>query len=106
VHLANEWFDKYGEVSVFVTRMVPGVRAYSSIACGNLQNGSKEVAGYAFLGSLPCNAALAFAGFYLGANWHNITSMYYSVVVAVLLVFVVVIQMRCYDPGESSGRRM
>jgi len=43
----------------------------------------KKFAGYAFLGSLPWDAALALAGFYLAANWHNITSMYYSVVVAV-----------------------
>lgn len=34
LHLANDWFDKYGEISVFVSRMVPGVRAYSSIPAG------------------------------------------------------------------------
>jgi hypothetical protein len=44
------------------------------------------------LGSLPWNAALAFAGFYLGANWHNIISTYYSVVAAVLLVLAIIIR--------------
>jgi membrane protein DedA with SNARE-associated domain len=91
VYLANEWFDKYGEVSVFVSRMVPGVRACSSMPAGICRMDLKKFAGYNFLGSLPWNAALAFAGFYLGTNWHSITSKYYSVVVAVLLVFAAVI---------------
>ncbi|MGB9370745.1 MAG: VTT domain-containing protein [Halobacteriota archaeon] len=30
LRVTNEWFHKYGEISVFVSRMVPGVRAYSS----------------------------------------------------------------------------
>ncbi|MGA7076667.1 MAG: hypothetical protein WBZ42_09030 [Halobacteriota archaeon] len=66
----------------------------------------KKFSGYTFLGSLPWNAALAFAGCYLGANWHNITSTYYSVVVAVLLVFAVVILVLVLRSRRGSDRRM
>jgi membrane protein DedA with SNARE-associated domain len=34
LRVTNEWFDKYGEISVFVSRMVPGVRACSSVPAG------------------------------------------------------------------------
>ena len=34
LRVTNEWFDKYGKISIFVSRMVPGVRAYSSVPAG------------------------------------------------------------------------
>src|SRR5674536_407962 len=34
LHLADEWFEKYAEIFVFFSRMIPGVRAYSSIPAG------------------------------------------------------------------------
>jgi membrane protein DedA with SNARE-associated domain len=91
LHLANEWFEKYGEIFVFFSRMIPGVRAYSSIPAGICRMDLKKFSTYSFLGSLPWNTALAFIGFYLGANWHNITTSYYNIVVAVFLVLAVVI---------------
>jgi membrane protein DedA with SNARE-associated domain len=77
--------------SFFLSRMIPGVRAYSSIPAGICRMDLKKFSTYSFLGSLPWNAVLTFAGFYLGANWHDITASYNNIVVAVLLVFAVVI---------------
>ncbi|MEI7827130.1 MAG: DedA family protein [Euryarchaeota archaeon] len=97
LNLANEWFNKYGEIFVFVGRMIPGVKHFSSIPAGICRMDLKKFSAYTFLGSLPWNTALVFAGFYLGANRHNITSTYYSVVIAVLLVcavFILVIVLR------------
>jgi membrane protein DedA with SNARE-associated domain len=91
LRLTNEWFDKYGEISVFVSRMVPGVRAYSSIPAGMYRMNVKKFAVYTFLGSLPWNAILAFVGFYLGANWKAIASAYYSIAAAVLLILAAAI---------------
>jgi membrane protein DedA with SNARE-associated domain len=71
--------------------MIPGVRAYSSIPAGLSRMDLKKFSGYIFLGSLPWLAALTFSGFYLGANWHDITASYYNIVVAVFLVLAVVI---------------
>jgi membrane protein DedA with SNARE-associated domain len=91
LHVANEWFEKYGEIFVFFSRTIPGVRAYSSIPAGICRMDLKKFSSYTLLGSLPWNAALVLVGFYLGANWHDITSTYYTIVVAVLLIFAVVI---------------
>jgi membrane protein DedA with SNARE-associated domain len=91
LHLATEWFEKYGEIFVFFSRMIPGVRAYSSIPAGICRMDLKKFSGYSFLGSLPWNVALTFAGFYLGANWHDITSSYSNIVFAVLLVLAIFI---------------
>ncbi len=85
LNVANEWFDRYGEISVFISRMIPGVRAYSSIPAGICRMNVKKFAVYTFFGSLPWNLALAFAGYYLGANWQSIGAAYSYFVVIVLV---------------------
>ncbi len=88
LNIANAWFDRYGEISVFVSRMVPGVRAYSSIPAGICQMDVKKFSVYTFLGSLPWNIVLASAGYYLGANWQSISAAYYYLVAIVLIALL------------------
>ncbi len=84
LNVAYRWFDRYGEVSVFISRMIPGVRAYSSIPAGICRMDVKKFSVYTFLGSLPWNFALALAGYYLGANWQSISGAYYYLVAIIL----------------------
>jgi membrane protein DedA with SNARE-associated domain len=91
LNVANTWFDKYGEISVFASRMVPGVRAYSSIPAGIYRMDIKKFMIYTFAGSLPWNLGLTFAGFYLGAKWASISSAYYNVAAAVLVMLTIVV---------------
>ncbi|MGZ7138721.1 MAG: DedA family protein [Halobacteriota archaeon] len=90
LNVANAWFDRYGEISVFISRMIPGVRAYSSIPAGICRMDVKKFSVYTFLGSLPWNLALVFAGYYLGANWQSISAAYYYFVIIVLVVLLCV----------------
>ena len=91
LNIANTWFDKYGDISVFASRMVPGVRAYSSIPAGICHMDIRKFAIYTFAGSLPWNLGLAFAGFYLGANWTGISSAYYNVAGATLIMLTIAV---------------
>jgi len=91
LNIANTWFDKYGDISVFASRMVPGVRAYASIPAGICRMDIKKFAIYTFAGSLPWNLGLAVAGFYLGANWASISSAYYNVAGAALIMLTIVV---------------
>ncbi len=84
LNVAQAWFDRYGEISVFVSRMIPGVRAYSSIPAGICRMDVKKFSVYTFLGSLPWNLMLVFAGWYLGANWQSLAAAYYYIVAIVL----------------------
>ncbi len=85
LNLAQAWFDRYGEIFVFTSRMIPGVRAYSSIPAGICHMNILKFSVYTFLGSLPWNFALALAGYYLGANWQSISAVYYYAVAVVLI---------------------
>ncbi len=84
LNVANVWFERYGEVFVFVSRMIPGIRAYSSIPAGICRMDVKKFSAYTFVGSLPWNFALVFAGYYLGASWQSISGAYYYLVAIIL----------------------
>ena len=69
---ADEWFEKRGEMTVFVTRMMPGVRTFISVPAGVARMPYVRFAVYTFLGALPWNAALAYLGYAFGANWERL----------------------------------
>lgn len=66
---ADEWFERRGEVTVFATRMMPGVRTFISVPAGVSRMPFGRFAVYTFLGALPWNAALAYLGWLFGENW-------------------------------------
>lgn len=66
---AEAWFRDRGEITVFVCRMIPVVRAFVSIPAGMARMPVGRFLLYTALGTLPWTFALAGAGFLLGANW-------------------------------------
>ncbi|MGZ4915906.1 MAG: DedA family protein [Halobacteriota archaeon] len=104
LNVAQAWFNRYGEISVFISRMIPGVRAYSSIPAGICRMDVKKFSVYTFLGSLPWNLMLVFAGYYLGANWQSIAAAYYYIVVIVLAgISCVVIGFVLWERAKTRG---
>lgn len=88
VDKADEWFDKRGELTVFVTRMMPGMRTFISLPAGVARMPFGRFAAYTFLGALPWNAALAYLGYAFGANWERLQGYFsrFNWVVWALLV--------------------
>ncbi|MGB9371581.1 MAG: DedA family protein, partial [Halobacteriota archaeon] len=69
--LAEEWFKKYGEGAVFVSRLLPVVRTYISYPAGIVRMDVKRFSVYTVLGSLPFCFALAYVGVALGPHWED-----------------------------------
>ncbi len=67
--LADNWFDKYGEVTVFVSRMLPAVRTFISLPAGIARMNFLRFALYSFVGALPWNLALVYIGMVFAGNW-------------------------------------
>jgi membrane protein DedA with SNARE-associated domain len=63
---AEAWFDRRGEVTVFFTRMMPGVRTFISLPAGIARMNVVKFLGYSLLGSIPWNIALAYLGYGAG----------------------------------------
>ena len=67
--LADRWFAKYGEVIVFVSRLLPAIRTFIAFPAGVARMNLTRFVIYTFAGSLPWCIALAYVGQKLGEQW-------------------------------------
>ena len=72
VDRAEEWFQKYGELAVFASRLLPVVRTFISIPAGIARMNFWKFSFYTFLGSYPWSLGLAYGGYKLGENWEDL----------------------------------
>jgi len=68
--LVDNWFKKYGGISVLFSRMLPAVRTFISLPAGIARMPFFKFCLYTTLGSLPWSFALTYAGIVSGGNWH------------------------------------
>src|SRR6266487_3625519 len=67
--LADRWFDRFGEVIVFASRLLPAIRTFIAFPAGVARMNIKKFVIYTFLGSLPWCIGLAYVGQKLGEQW-------------------------------------
>ncbi len=70
--LAQKWFEKYGDFSIFFSRMLPVVRTFISLPAGISRMPFWKFSFYTLAGSLPWSFGLAWAGVVMGENWSNL----------------------------------
>ena len=69
INKANKWFNQYGNIAVFLGRLVPGVRTLISLPAGiNNMNLSSFVI-YSTIGTIIWVSLLTVAGYVLGDNF-------------------------------------
>lgn len=83
---AEVWFKKYGAVAIFGSRLLPVIRTFISIPAGIAKMNFWVFLVLTFLGSLPWCYALAYAGYYLGANYESIHSYFNVLTIIVIIV--------------------
>ena len=81
---AEQWFDRYGEATVFFTRLMPVIRTFISLPAGIARMHFTKFVIYTFLGSLPWSLLLTYAGLKLGQNWKTIESWFHKADVFIL----------------------
>src|ERR1043165_3902298 len=69
--LADRWFANYGEVIVFVSRLLPAIRTFIAFPAGVARMNLKRFIIYTFAGSLPWCLGLAYIGQKLGEKWNK-----------------------------------
>lgn len=92
VDKALAWFDKYGRISVFVGRLIPGVRSLISIPAGLDRMNLATFGLWTAFGSAIWNAILITLGYFLGDNWHVVEGYVntYSNVVYLVVGLIIV----------------
>jgi membrane protein DedA with SNARE-associated domain len=88
----DQWFARHGEVTVFLCRSLPVVRAYISYPAGTAEMPPARFGLYTVTGSIPWTLALVYAGIVLGNHW-TVVETYLApldyVVYAVIVIGVV-----------------
>ena len=94
--IAEKLFNDYGEIIIFVGRMLPAIRTVISFPAGVGKMDLRKFMIYTILGSIPWNTMLAYSGFLLGENWENIISFFEKTdlifVVALIIIIVLFIK--------------
>jgi membrane protein DedA with SNARE-associated domain len=87
---AENWFDRYGPVAVFIGRLVPVVRSLVSIPAGYRRMPLGQFLLLTGFGSALWNGALVSLGWALGENWRQIEEyvawLQYLVIAAVAIL--------------------
>jgi membrane protein DedA with SNARE-associated domain len=69
--MADRWFEKRGEIIVFVSRMLPAIRTFIAFPAGVARMNLKRFVIYTFAGSFPWCLGLAYVGQKLGEKWNK-----------------------------------
>jgi membrane protein DedA with SNARE-associated domain len=88
LELAEMWFQRYGEATVFFTRLMPVVRTFISLPAGISGMNFPRFVIYTFLGSLPWSFFLTYLGMKMGQHWQDLKYWFHRLDVVVLLALV------------------
>lgn len=90
--VVENWFKKYGSISVFFTRLIPIFRTFISIPAGIGKMNIFKFTIYTTLGSLIWSIVLVYLGYTLGSKWFVIFKFFgefdyvvYAIAIAVLI---------------------
>jgi membrane protein DedA with SNARE-associated domain len=108
---ASRWFDRYGPRAVLVGRLLPVVRTFISLPAGIAGMNPARFGIYTTIGCIPWTAALAYAGYAVGAHWQTVVDGFkgptYAVagVVAIALAIAVWRHVRRSKADTSADRQ-
>ncbi len=104
---ATAWFERHGPVAVLVGRVIPVIRTFISLPAGFADMSPGIFGVYTTLGAIPWTAALAVAGYALGANWEHVAKDFnyptYAIAGILVVTFIVLVIRRRKASSSSAG---
>jgi membrane protein DedA with SNARE-associated domain len=72
LNLADRWFQRHGEITIFIGRLLPVVRTFIAFPAGVSRMAMGRFLIYTFVGSFIWCWSLAWIGMKLGQHWHTL----------------------------------
>ncbi|GBE10926.1 inner membrane protein YabI [bacterium BMS3Bbin12] len=72
LELADRWFQRHGDITIFVARLLPVVRTFIALPAGVARMNLPRFIAYTFAGSLLWSLGLAWIGLKLGEHWDTL----------------------------------
>jgi membrane protein DedA with SNARE-associated domain len=88
---AGKWFNKHGALTVFLARLIPGVRTLISFPAGAARMPMAKFLVFTTAGCVLWNSVLIYVGYYLGSNWTEVAGFSHYLLIAVLATLAAMI---------------
>ena len=102
---ADRWFERYGGVTVFFSRMLPVIRTFISLPAGVARMPFWRFTVLSTLGIIPWVLAWGLIGRSVGSNWHDLqTKLHYvdyAIVAGIVALIVYLIVRRRRRPPTA-----
>ncbi len=85
---ADRWFERYGERTVLVSRVLPVIRTFISVPAGVARMNVWRFTLLTFVGSYPWSLGLAWGGFALGENFEQLSDWFRPVALPIVIALV------------------
>lgn len=99
----EKFFKSHGNISVFIGRLIPGVRHFISLPAGVAKMNFKTFCFYTTLGSAIWTSVLAFLGFGIGTN-KDLIKKYLNLII-VICILLCGITIACYTYFQKKYRK-
>ena len=93
---AERWFARYGDLAIFLSRLMPVVRTFISFPAGVARMHLMKFTIYTFVGSFIWSWGLALGGFFLGEHWESLRAMMRPFDIPIVLAFLVLLGLYVY----------
>ena len=92
LEVAEKWFNKYGSLMIFTSRMIPGFRTTFSFPAGAVKMKLSKFIGFTVAGCFLWNVILVYLGWYLGKNWMQVAGVsHYLIIAAVAAIAIIIV---------------
>jgi len=88
---ADRWFARYGEATVFFSRMLPVVRTFISLPAGIARMNFPRFVVFTFFGALPWCYLLAYIGVKMGEEWEHLRDYFHQFDIVIGLALILAI---------------
>lgn len=88
---AGKWFSKYGSLTIFLARLIPGIRTLISFPAGAAKMPLAKFLVFTTAGCILWNILLIYVGFYLGSNWTEVAGISHYILIAVIAALAMIV---------------
>jgi len=102
--MADRWFQRHGEVAVFLSRLLPVVRTFISVPAGVARMKVWRFTALTFLGSFPWSLGLAWGGYLLGEHWERLSDYFRPVTIPMVVALLLLVAYYFYRRVRELSR--
>src|SRR5512137_2227994 len=88
VKKTEAWFNKRGDLTIFLARLVPVIRHLISLIAGIGKMNVKKFALYTVLGAALWNGILTYLGYYLGQHWEEVSQYLENLDIIIVILII------------------